>query len=73
MEKATLILTNTEYNLSKQLDKELEFLWHVDGYIKDAESEGNKPAAEAFKKIKDEEVEHAKVLRELLSNSFKSH
>lgn len=73
MEKTTLIVTNTEYNLSKQLDKELEFLWHVDGYIKDAESDENKQAAEAFKKIKDDEIEHAKVLKELLSNSLKNH
>jgi rubrerythrin len=72
MENTTLILTNTEYNLSKQLDKELEFLWYVDGYVKDAESDGNKQAAEAFKKIKDDEIAHAKILRELLSKSLKT-
>lgn len=73
MEKTALVLTNTEYNLSKQLDKELGFLWHVDGYIKDAESDGNKQAAEVFKKIKVDEAEHARILKELLSKSLNSH
>jgi hypothetical protein len=31
------ILTDCQYNIAKQLEKKLEFLWHVDDYIKDAE------------------------------------
>lgn len=73
MQESASILTNTEYNVSKQLDKGLEFLWHVDGYIKDAEKDGDRQAADAFKKIKADEEEHAKMLKQLLLRSLKSH
>lgn len=73
MQKGASILTNTEYNLSKQLDKELEFLWHIDGYIKDAEMDGDRQTADAFRKIKVDEEAHAKMLKELLLRSLKSH
>jgi rubrerythrin len=52
--------------MAKQLEKKLEFLWHVDGYIKDAEKEGNQECAKVFKEIKADEEKHAKMLKELL-------
>lgn len=68
-EEVKSIMTNTEYNISKQLDKKLEFLWHIDSYIKDAQKDGDRQAADAFTKIRGEEQEHAKMLKELLLRS----
>jgi rubrerythrin len=66
MQSSTQILTNCQYNMAKQLEKKLEFLWHVDGYIKDAEKEGNQECVRVFKEIKADEEKHAKMLKELL-------
>jgi rubrerythrin len=55
-----------QYNMAKQLEKKLEFLWHVDGYIEDAEKEGNQECAKVFKEIKADEEKHAKMLKDLL-------
>ena len=68
-EEVKSIMTNTEYNISKQLDKKLEFLCHIDSYIKDAQKDGDTQAADAFTKIRGEEQEHAKMLKELLLRS----
>lgn len=59
-------MSDSAYNITKQLTKELEFLWHVDGYIRDAEKEGNQECAKVFKEIKDDEVRHARKLKDLL-------
>jgi rubrerythrin len=61
------ILTNCQYNITKQLEKKLEFLWHVDGYIKDAEKEGNQECLKAFKEIRADEERHTKMLKVLLA------
>jgi hypothetical protein len=49
------IFTDTQYNITKQLQKKLEFLWHVDRYIGDAERDGDRDTAEIFRKIKSDE------------------
>lgn len=64
--QSSQILTNCQYNIAKQLEKKLEFLWHVDGYIKDAEKEGNQECLRVFKEIKADEERHAKMLKGLL-------
>ena len=58
------MLSNCNYNLTKQLEKKLEFLWVVDNYIKDAENEGNSKCAELFRKIKIDEEKHVQMLKE---------
>lgn len=63
------VLSDCQYNIVKQLEKELRFLWNVDGYIMDAEKEGNSKCAEAFRQIKADEEKHAKMLKDLLSAS----
>ena len=68
MQEERSIMTDTEYNLHKQLAEELAFLWHVGGYIKDAEKDGNKEAADAFRQLKADEEKHARMLREMLSH-----
>lgn len=66
MQKSMQIMTDSQYNMAKQLEKKLEFLWHVDGYIKDAEKDGNQECARVFKQIKADEEKHAKMLKDLL-------
>ncbi len=66
MTEESRIMSDSEYNITKQLTKELEFLWNVDGYIKDAEEEGNQECAKLFREIKDDEERHAKKLKDLL-------
>lgn len=58
------LLSNCNYNLTKQLDKKLQFLWAVDSYIKDAENEGNSKCAEIFRKIKVDEEKHVEILKQ---------
>jgi rubrerythrin len=60
------VLSDCQYNIIKQLEKELQFLWHVDGYIKDAEKEGNQECAKVFMQIKADEEKHVKMLKGLL-------
>lgn len=66
MQKSMQIMTDSQYNIAKQLEKKLEFLWHVDGYINDAEKEGNQECAKVFKQIKADEEKHARMLKDLL-------
>lgn len=61
------ILSDCQYNIIKQLEKELQFLWSVDGYIRDAEREGNSKCIEVFRQIKADEEKHAKMLKDLMS------
>jgi rubrerythrin len=69
--RPTTILSDCQYNIVKQLEKKMQFLWGVDGYINDAEKEGNKKCVETFRKIKADEERHAGMLKELLSEYHK--
>ena len=65
------LLSNCNYNLTKQLDKKLQFLWAVDSYIKDAENEGNSKCAEIFRKIKADEERHVDMLKQEIARLSK--
>lgn len=65
-QKQERVLTDCQYNIAKQLEKKLEFTWHAEGYIKDAEREGNQKCADVFRQIKSDEERHARMLKELL-------
>ena len=60
------IFTDTQYNITKQVQKKLEFLWRVDGYIRDAERNGDRDAAEVFRQIKSDDERQTKMLKELV-------
>ncbi|HXV46471.1 MAG TPA: hypothetical protein VD736_07360 [Nitrososphaera sp.] len=64
--ESTQILSNCQYNMTKQLEKKLHFLWNVDRYIKDAEREGNTQCAKILREIKADEEKHARMLKQLL-------
>jgi bacterioferritin (cytochrome b1) len=65
------LLSNCNYNLTKQLDKKLQFLWVVDSYINDAENEGNSKCAEIFRKIKADEERHVDMLKQEIARLSK--
>jgi len=64
MEK--LCLTDNCYNITKQLAKKLEFLYHVKKYIEDAQKVGDDKAKTAWETIRTDEEKHAGLLRDLL-------
>ncbi len=66
MESSNQILSNCQYNMTKQLEKKLQFLWNVDSYIKDAEREGNTQCAKILREIKTDEEKHARMFKQLL-------
>lgn len=66
------MLTNSQYNITKQLDKKLQFLWHIDDYIKDALLEEDQECAKVFREIKADEERHVNMLRNLASTFIKT-
>jgi len=61
------------YNITKQLSKKLQFLSHVNKYIKDAHKCGNEQAEIAWKTIRVDEQKHADMLRNLLISEVKNN
>jgi hypothetical protein len=66
-QKGLAILTDLQYNITKQLIRETEFLWHVNRYIEDAAIEGNEEYVRVFQEIKTDKERHAKILRDLVT------
>ena len=54
----------TIHNITKQLNKQAESLWHVNNYIEDAAREANEEYVKVFKEIKTGKDRHAKTLRD---------
>ena len=65
------MLNDCNYNCIKQLSKQLEFLWNVDGYIKDAKDCGHEDCRKAFEGIKEDAQKHVKVLKGLVEKQVK--
>ncbi len=61
------VLSDCEYNITKQLVKISEFLSHVDNYLEDAEKEGNNECMKAFSDLKVDMEKHASKLKSLVS------
>jgi hypothetical protein len=66
-------LNDNCYNLTKQLSKKLEFLSHVDRYIKDANQSGNQEAQKIWKTIQSDEEKHTELLHNLLASEVKNN
>lgn len=61
---ALACLGNCNYNMTKQLAKNLQLLWNIDGYIADAKRDGHKECVKVWETIKADEQRHARMLRE---------
>ncbi len=61
------------YNVTKQLSKKLEFLSHVDGYIKDANRTGDSEAEKTWRSIQADEQKHADMLHDLVVSEVKNN
>ena len=64
-------LGNNSYNVVHQLTKTLEFLNHVECYIKDSNKAGDTKAEEIWKKIKTDRESHADMLKELITEEVR--
>ncbi|MBD3210736.1 hypothetical protein GF318_05125 [Candidatus Micrarchaeota archaeon] len=58
------------YNVTKQLAKTAEFLWHSEKYLEDARRANHTRCAEVFEKIIENEKEHLEMLKELAKNDL---
>lgn len=65
------ILNNCNYNCIKQLSKQLELLWKLDTYIKDARECKHKDCQKVFEEIKKDMQKHAEILKELVEKRAK--
>lgn len=63
---AKMCVDDNCYNITKQLSKKLEFLYHVNRYIEDAQKRRDDEATKTWKIIMADEEKHADLLRNLL-------
>lgn len=68
-----LCLNDNCYNITKQLSKKLEFLYHANRYIEDAKNAGDSQAEKAWTMIRTDEQKHADMLHELLASEVKNN
>lgn len=66
------VLNNCNYNCVKQLSKQLELLWNLDGYIKDAKDCGHGDCEKVFGDIKKDVQKHAEILKGLIEKQAKA-
>lgn len=57
------------YNVHKQLVKRLQFLWNVDGYIKDSKKNGHGECVKMWQEVAKNELKNVR----LLQISVKTH
>ena len=65
-------LNDCNYNVVKQLSKRLSFLWAVQGYTKDAKACGHTECVKMWEKIKKNDDESTKLLKEMLTKIAKA-
>ncbi len=58
-------MCDTCYDISKQLEKKAEFLWHAERYLDDAKKSKRDDVVKVFEKIIEDEKEHIKMLKQL--------
>lgn len=66
-------LNDNCYNITKQLSKKLEFLYHSNRYIEDAKKAGNAEAEKTWNAIRTDEQKHAEMLHDLLASEVKNN
>lgn len=63
-------LNNCDYNCVKQLSKQLELLWNLDVYIKDAKSCGHEECEKVFEEIKKDTQKHVRALKGVVKKNI---
>jgi rubrerythrin len=66
-------LNDNCYNITKQLSKKLEFLYHANRYIEDAKKAGDSEAEKTWSTIRSDEQKHADMLHDLLASEVKNN
>lgn len=65
--RLAMTVSNTSYNLAKQLTKTLQLLWNIDKYIEDAQREGDSQTAGIWRQMKADTERHATLIRERIN------
>ncbi|NEQ24010.1 MAG: hypothetical protein F6K28_33745 [Microcoleus sp. SIO2G3] len=63
---STQAISNLEYDLLTVLQNKAEALQAYDKYIQDAQSIGSQPCVELFRKLQQDDMQHAQELRQHL-------
>lgn len=58
------------YNITKQLAKKAEFLWHSNQYLKDAKKAKHKKCVKVLEKVIADEKKHVKMLKDLCKDGI---
>ncbi|MBR9682751.1 MAG: hypothetical protein GOV02_03685 [Candidatus Aenigmarchaeota archaeon] len=64
---------NCDYNIMKQLVKLNQFLWNVEGYIKDAKAEGHDDCVATFEEMKSDALKNSEKLKNIITNICKAY
>ncbi len=64
-------MTNVTYDVATVLSNAGEAVDALDSYIEDAKKENNPEAQRIFEQIRDDEIRHSDLLRDLIRNQVK--
>jgi len=70
MPKAKMDVCDCCYNVSKQLAKKSEFLWHAERYLKDAKKKKHAGCARMWKRIIADERQHVRMLKSAMKKGI---
>ena len=62
-----MVVSNTSYNLAKQLTKSLQLLWNIDKYVEDARRDGDEKTTKIWQGMKSDTESHANKIRERIN------
>ena len=62
-----MVVSNTSYNLAKQLTKSLQLLWNIDKYVEDARRDGDEKTTTIWQAMKSDTESHANKIRERIN------
>jgi hypothetical protein len=68
------LLQDSEYNILHQLERKADFLYSaIESYIRDAEKDNRPELVKLWNKIKDDEQNHLKMLRNVLTEETRDN
>lgn len=65
-------MSDCTYNVHKQLVKRMQFVWHADRYLKDAQRDGHRQCATMWKQIVANEKRNIALLQDAVDRDRKN-
>ncbi len=62
-----MVVSNTSYNLAKQLTNSLQLLWNIDKYVEDARRDDDEKTTTIWQGMKTDTESHANKIRERIN------